>query len=225
MLDRVRGSIIYAPPCRPGRNPRAQETKVIISHSKRFVVPMPWKSASSTVRARLGALCESPYNAFYELNPILNRVVHQHMVYADFVALPESRLGYTTFAFVRNPYDRVYSGFRQLQTDIQQQTHADFPDHAVRRLVMAQLADNFAQLSRAGFAFEPWLASVEDHQVLETGRRAAFRCTQRTSGPILRHGVAVIDDVVARNARSRHRGKVALAGDGTLASRVPAARR
>jgi hypothetical protein len=147
---------------------------MIISHRKRFVVLAPWKTASTTIRARLGTYCESPYSPFYHLNPILNRVVHQHMTYADFAALPESRLGYRTAAFVRNPYDRVYSGFAQLQKDIGEQPLADFPEPAVRTLVMAQLSDNFSQLARAGFDFESWLEQIEEHQVREAGRNTSF---------------------------------------------------
>lgn len=147
---------------------------MIICHSKRFVILAPWKTASSTIRARLGAYCESPYDTFYDFNPVLKRVVHQHMTYADFAALPEARLGYRTAAFVRNPYDRVYSGFLQLQRDLREQPLASFPDPAVRRLVMGQLADNFAQLSQAAFEFEPWLELVDEHQVLDVGRNSSF---------------------------------------------------
>lgn len=123
---------------------------------------------------RLGSFSEGGYDVFYDLNPVLKRVVHQHMTYADFVALPESRLGYTTAAFVRNPYDRVYSGFLQLQKDLRTQPQMDFPDPAVRRLVLQQLAENLAQLERASFEFEPWLESIEDHQVLDVGRNTSF---------------------------------------------------
>jgi hypothetical protein len=147
---------------------------MLISHNKRFVVLAPWKTASSTIRARLGTYCESPYSAFYHLNSSLTRVVHQHMTYADFLALPESRMGYTTAAFVRNPYDRVYSGFDQLQKDIRAQPLAEFPEPAVRTLVMAQLSENFSQLSRAGFDFESWLELIDEHQVREPGRNTSF---------------------------------------------------
>jgi Sulfotransferase family len=147
---------------------------MIISHRHGFVILAPWKAASSTTRARLDTYCESPYSVFYELNPVLKRVVHQHMTYADFAALPESRLGLRTAAFVRNPYDRVYSGFRQLQRDIEQQPTRDFPSPAVRRLVMTQLAENFAQLCQAGFQFDAWLELVEDQQIFEVGRNSSF---------------------------------------------------
>jgi hypothetical protein len=147
---------------------------MIICPSKRFVILAPWKTASTTIRARLGSYCESPYSVFYYFNPTLKRVVHQHLVYADFAALPEARRGYRTAAFVRNPYDRVYSAFGQLQRDIREQPSAEFPSEAVRRLVMAQLTDNFAQLSRARFDFDEWLGLIDDHQVLEVGRNSSF---------------------------------------------------
>jgi hypothetical protein len=138
------------------------------------VILAPWKSATSTLRVRLGAFSEGAYDVFYELNPVLRRVVHQHMTYADFAALPEAGLGYTTAAFVRNPYDRVYSGFLQLQKDLRTQPQMEFPDPAVRRLVLEQLVENRAQLERASFRFEPWLELIEDHQVLAVGRNTSF---------------------------------------------------
>jgi hypothetical protein len=147
---------------------------VIISHAKRFVVLATWKAASSTIRVRLGTYCESPYSAFYHRSPVLGRVVHRHLTLDDFAALPESQMGYVTAAFVRNPYDRVYAGFRQLQTDIHEQPLAEFPDDAVRTLVMEQLAANQSQLRRACFEFEPWLALIDDRQVLEAGANSSF---------------------------------------------------
>src|SRR5947209_2521451 len=147
---------------------------MIISHAKRFVVLLPWKTATSTLQTRLGGYSDSPYSGFYELNPVLKRVVHQHMTYADFVALPEARLGYFTAAFVRNPYDRVYSGFRQLQKDIREQPSAPFPSAGVRNLVMKQLAENFAALCQAGFSFEPWFSLVDEQCIYEVGRNTNF---------------------------------------------------
>ncbi len=147
---------------------------MIISHRRRFVILVPWKTASSTLRARLGGYSESPYGTFYHRSPELGRVVHQHLTYADFAQLPESRLGYRTAAFVRNPYDRVYSGFHQLIKDIRHQPHARFPDPEVRALVMEQLARNYAQLGRAEFAFEAWLALLEDEQVRDAHANSSF---------------------------------------------------
>ncbi len=147
---------------------------MIISHRKKFVVLAPWKTASTTTRARLGLYCESPYSVFYDFNSYLNRVVHQHMTYADFAALPESRLGYFSAAFVRNPYDRVYSAFRQVQKDIQSQPKAPFPQPWIRTLVMKQLAENFAAVCAAGYDFDGWFRLIDDHQVLEAGRNTSL---------------------------------------------------
>ncbi len=71
----------------------------------------PWKTASSTVAQRLGKYNESSYSLFYEFNPYLNRVVHQHLTRAELASFPEGKGAYRVAAFVRNPYDRVYSGF------------------------------------------------------------------------------------------------------------------
>lgn len=147
---------------------------MIISHRHRFVLLSPWKTASSTMHLRLSQFNESPYHRLYDFNPHLRRVVHQHLTYADFARLPESRLGYVTAAFVRNPYDRVYSGFLQLQRDIEVMPKLDFPTPWTKPLVMRQIADNFAQLAAAGFAFDAWVALIRDHQVLEVGHSSSF---------------------------------------------------
>ena len=147
---------------------------MIISHKYRFVMLEAWKTASQTLRVRLRDHNESQYPGFFYFNPYLNRVVHQHITRAEFACLPESKLGYLTAAFVRNPYDRAYSGFRQLQKDIQDQPAALFPEPWIGELVRAQLAENFAQLCRTGFDFDAWLGSVRDEQVYEVGRNTNF---------------------------------------------------
>ena len=147
---------------------------MIISHAKRLIILRPWKTASSTITARLGEDYESPYDRFYDFNPFLNRVVHQHLTYADFQALPESRLGYAVASFVRNPYDRAYSGFIQLQRDQHDQPGAAYPAPWVRDLVLRQLAENAEQLSAAGGNFDRWVALVEERQVYDAGRNTSF---------------------------------------------------
>ncbi len=143
---------------------------MILSHRKRFVMLRPWKTASQTVTLRLARFDESPYDPFFSYNPYLQRIVHQHLTYADFTGLPESRLGYFTTAFVRNPYDRVYSGFRQLQKDIREQPLCAFPALWIRDHVRAQLAEVFGQLCRGGFQFDDWLDQISEDQVYEIGR-------------------------------------------------------
>jgi len=147
---------------------------MIISHRKRFVMFKPWKTASSSMGARLEPFDESPYSKFFDFNPHLNRVVHQHLTCADFAGLPESRLGYFAASFVRNPYDRVYSGFRQLQKDLREQPRAAYPQPWIRDLVMKQLAENSAQLRSASFQFDGWLDLVGDDQIYEAGRNTNF---------------------------------------------------
>ncbi len=147
---------------------------MIICHAKRFVVLAPWKTASQTMHHRLQRYNESLYPQFFYFNHYLNRVVHQHITCAEFLCLPESKLGYYVASFVRNPYDRVYSGFRQLQEDVKHQPFAQYPETWIRDLVMRQLADNFAQLCQANFLFDAWLALVADEQVYEVGRNSNF---------------------------------------------------
>jgi Sulfotransferase family len=147
---------------------------MILSHRHRFILLQPWKTASSTAHLRLARYDESPYSRFYDYNPHLQRVVHQHITFAEFAALPESREGYFTGVFVRNPYDRVYSGFVQLQRDIQEQPAAAFPNDWIKALVMRQLADNEAQLAAGEFDFDKWFALVEEHQIYEVGRNSSF---------------------------------------------------
>jgi hypothetical protein len=147
---------------------------MIVSHAKRFIVLAPWKTASSTAHRRLEAFNESPYSRYYHFNPHLQRVVHQHLTYTDLMALPEGKLGYFVAAFVRNPYDRVYSAFLQLQSDLQQQPSQTYPSNWVKSLVMSQLAENYAQLAAAGFDFDEWLALVKEHQIFQIGRNSSF---------------------------------------------------
>src|SRR5438309_1462874 len=111
---------------------------MIISPSRKFAVLAAWKTASQTIHHRLSAYNESPYSAFFYFNPYLNRVVHQHITCSDFLCLPESKMSYYMASFVRNPYDRTYSGFLQLQRDIEIQPHATFPAPWIRDLVMDQ---------------------------------------------------------------------------------------
>jgi hypothetical protein len=151
-----------------------QDRLMIISHKRRFVMLLPWKTASQTMLARLRPYNESPYDGFFAFNPYLNRVVHQHITCAEFAGLPESRLEYYYGSFVRNPYDRVYSGFRQLQKDIQEQSDLPFPKPWIRDLVAKQLAENLAQLRQADFRFDVWLALVREDQVYEVGRSSSF---------------------------------------------------
>jgi len=150
---------------------------MILSHRQRFVLLAPWKTASSTSHLRLAEYNESRYSRFYDFNPYLQRVVTQHITYPEFAMLPESREGYFVGAFVRNPYDRVYSGFLQLQKDIQyfqQHPSVTFPNDWIKALVLRQISDNFAQLSAGEFEFDKWFGLVHEYQIYEVGRNSSF---------------------------------------------------
>lgn len=147
---------------------------MIISHKKQFVMLAPWKTASQTMHRRLVEYNESRYPRLFYFNRYLNRVVHQHITRAEFECLPEAKLGYLTAAFVRNPYDRAYSGFGQLVRDIQDQRSLHFPQQWIGDLVGKQLAELTAQLRRADFQFDAWLALIGDDQIYEVGRNSNF---------------------------------------------------
>lgn len=147
---------------------------MIISHSKKWAVFEPWKCASSTLFARLSVHDESRSSRSYHFNPYLNRVVHHHITCADFVALPEGRLGYDTFTFVRNPYDRCYSGFSQLRKALVNQSKWQFEQPWIKSLVSAQLAEIERELAVARGDFDTWLLAVREEQVFEIGRNTTF---------------------------------------------------
>lgn len=143
---------------------------MIVSPKHKLVMLLPWKTASQTLRARLKHVDQSPYPEFFHFNRHLNRVVHQHLTLADFLLLPESRQDYRLAVFVRNPYDRVVSGFRQLLHDIMTQPQRPFPQPWIRDLVAQQLADNFALVCKAQFQVDAWFLHLPAYQVLEAGR-------------------------------------------------------
>lgn len=147
---------------------------MVISHKKKFVMYLPWKTASQTIELRLRAFNESPYDLFFYFNPFLNRVVHQHITCCEFMNFPESKLNYFSASFVRNPYDRVYSGFRQLQKDIQYQPLGSYPAPWIKNHVMKQLTENFAQLCLSQFNFDNWLEQIGEEQIFEIGRNTNF---------------------------------------------------
>jgi hypothetical protein len=147
---------------------------MIISHSKKFVMFLPWKTASQTILARLENFNESPYSRFFSFNSHLNRVVHQHLTCSDFNCLPEVNLGYFSASFVRNPYDKVYSGFRQLQKDIEQQPLMKFESPWVKELVLTQLTENTKMLAKANYNFDNWVELIDEYKIFEQGRNTNF---------------------------------------------------
>ncbi|HMK89892.1 MAG TPA: sulfotransferase family 2 domain-containing protein [Methylocystis sp.] len=143
---------------------------MIISHAYKFVLLSPWKTASSTCHATLSIYDESHYLRFFYFNKYLNRVVHQHVTLAEYLSLPESRLGYFTAAFVRNPYDRAYSGFLQLQDDIAIQPKIVFEHSWIKDLVKAQIVENQKRIIEAEYDFNKWILALPEYEVLEVGR-------------------------------------------------------
>lgn len=131
---------------------------------------LPWKTGSQTLRARLQAFDRSPYPKFFHFNPHLNRVAHQHLILSDFAALPESRAQPALAVFVRNPYDRVYSGFRQICSDVAQQPGWAFPAPWIRDLVVEQLTRHHRALDKARFDVNAWFEALPVHAILEAGR-------------------------------------------------------
>jgi len=147
---------------------------MIISHRQRFVIFAPWKTASSTLHLRLERLNESQYPRFYYFNPFLNRVVHQHLTCAEFQALPEAKSDYLLASFVRNPYDRFFSAFRQTRRDAALQPYAAFAEPWIKELVGRQLDENRAQLARANYDFNAWVGLITEDQIFEIGRNSSF---------------------------------------------------
>lgn len=147
---------------------------MIISHGHKFVLMLPWKTASSTCRASLQDYDQSTYEQFFAFNPHLNRVVNQHITLAEFLALPESHLNYSIAAFVRNPYDRAYSGFVQIQRDFETHPRYHFADRWIGDLVRTQIAENMGRVISAGFDFDKWILSLPDYEIFEVGRNVSM---------------------------------------------------
>lgn len=145
---------------------------MIISHSHKFILMSPWKTASSTCNDSLEALNESPYSRFFYFNPYLNRIVHQHLTLTEVCSLPEGQLGYRFCAFVRNPYDRAYSGFLQIKRDFEDQPQAQFEEPWIGNLVRAQIAENIDRLILSGFDFDEWIRILPDYEVYDVGRNS-----------------------------------------------------
>lgn len=142
---------------------------MIISHDFKFIFLSPWKTASSTTWARLSSYNQSPYPGFFYFNAHLRRVVHQHITLAEFMALPEGRLDYLIACFTRNPYDRAYSGFMQLQRDIAVQPKAEYPEPWIKELVKAQLARNQKRIIEAEYDFDKWITLLPEYEIYEVG--------------------------------------------------------
>ncbi len=148
---------------------------MIVSHKHKLVMLLPWKTASQTLRVRLQHIDQSPYSKFFDFNPYLNRVVNQHMTLSDFLALPESRQNYRLAVFIRNPYDRVYSGFKQVFKDLNNHPLREFPEPWIGDLVTRQLGDNVAMLCKAKFNVNLWFTQLPAYHLLESGRDSSLQ--------------------------------------------------
>ncbi len=142
---------------------------MIVIPERQLVLLLPWKCASQTLRARLRAHDALSHPAFFHVNEALGRISHQHLTLASFRALPESARGYRIAVFVRNPYDRVCSGFTQLRRDVVWQRHAAFPGEAVKATVMRQLDDIAITLGEARGSASRWFARLPEQVVLCDG--------------------------------------------------------
>ncbi len=143
---------------------------MIISHKNRFILFSPWKTASSTCNKRLIDYNESVYDGFFYFNKHIRRVVHQHITISEFLSLPESELDYFKASFVRNPYDRAYSGFLQLQRDIVSQPTAHYTDEWIRDLVKTQLVENIERIIESEYDFNKWILSLPEYEIYDVGR-------------------------------------------------------
>jgi len=139
---------------------------MIISHQHKLIILLPWKTASQTIRKRLEKFNESPYPILHDWNKYTGTVIHQHLTLYDFLLLPESKLEYQIAVFVRNPYDRVVSGFHQIIKDINTQPRLKFRRDWVHKLVKTQLADNFREVCEAGYDINHWFSQLPAHKML-----------------------------------------------------------
>lgn len=145
---------------------------MILSFSKKFAILLPWKTASSTIHARIGYCNESPHSRFFHYNKDIQTVTHQHITLIQFLSLPISSDFEFKAAFVRNPYDRAWSAFRQIRRDIDEQPNAEFPENWIRELVLEQLAKNRESLTAAGGDFDTWIKNLKDSDVFCVARNS-----------------------------------------------------
>ncbi len=152
----------------------AEMCPMLLLPESRLALLLPWKTASQTLRARLEGLATSPYPKAWHFNPWLRRVAHQHLTLHDWAALPESSLGYELAVFVRNPYDRVVSGFMEVQRAFRYLPRFPFAVPWIRDLVIEQLSCEWSAMSRAGFDVNRWFQQLPEHAVLDSAARSTF---------------------------------------------------
>lgn len=147
---------------------------MILCPDQHLAVLLPWKTASQTLKKRLGHLNHSPYPDYYYFNSTIGRVVHQHITLSDFQQLPECRPETILAVFVRNPYDRVFSGFLQMVKDLKTQPRRMISDPLVRRQVLSQLQVNFDGLKAASYDFNQWFQNLPDYFFYDRARNTSL---------------------------------------------------
>ena len=130
---------------------------MIVSHRHRFVVLAPWKTASTTIRARLGDYCESRYDTSFHFNTHLRKISTQHLTLAEFLRLPEARLGYRLATFARNPYDRAFSGYLQVCRDLIGMPAWTFPTPWIASTMREASIEQQRMVDAAGGSFDRWI--------------------------------------------------------------------
>lgn len=128
---------------------------------------LPWKCASQTLRTRLQPYAQEPYEQLFYFNPLLQRVRNQHHTYADYLLLPQSKLSHRVATFVRNPYDRVVSGFIQLCRDASVIPTLKFRTPALKTFVLDQVAQNTQDIIRCGYDLNTWFMSLSPYKILD----------------------------------------------------------
>ena len=88
---------------------------MIVCDSPPFVVLQPWKVASTTLYRRLQIYDCGRYPQGIVYDPKLGRDITRHLPQRDLAQFPEAERKYKRVTFLRNPYDRLYSGFLQRQ--------------------------------------------------------------------------------------------------------------
>lgn len=106
---------------------------MIVSDKKKFIMFCPPKTGSTTLTHRLLAY-DSRDNFYYQ--PRWNEEKFKleelkHLTYGEFLAYEDSKLldRYFSFCFVRNPYDRLYSGFLMRCHHIKNVRHPRLPEN------------------------------------------------------------------------------------------------
>jgi hypothetical protein len=128
---------------------------------------LPWKCASQTLRTRLLPYAQEIYPQLFYFNTTLQRVRNQHHTFADYLLLPQSKQGHQVASFVRNPYDRVVSGFMQLCRDASVIPKLRFSDPQLKDFVLDQVAQNTNDLIRSGYNLNVWFLNLSPYKILD----------------------------------------------------------